>query len=779
MGEEGAWLWLLEWQLSKFQPNRWKRLPKGTKIRLISTSGLEKLFSAFASGIRPVDFLIDNRDIAAEPGILRGDLCVNEDFVVVTETAFGQVLAPYVENAIEAVIVWQGILKPSLYHSPSPHIHILECFEETTTLRELEIGKLDWTVREILEDVQKEWRNKGKSVSFRPTWWTSAIQPDFGSYEGREVPFCPLNRRLNQVQMYEKALFKVLNSTVLIAEHRLPLVEFRPREKLGIGLENLGKTCFLNAVLQCLLHIPVFAQYLLYEYEPKSDFSLCSLLRQLLIDTYSNEKLSVVRPDTVFEKLRETHNYEKRTREDANEVFLVILDILQKEQKQINQVKLPETGREDMDAWLDYLQQEPSVKSELFGGLQEQRLICSICQHQQVHTLPFCSLSLDLPSPRTFSITIVSFDPIQPQNVLKLESNTLLEENAIIHSVRELVISETGNPNVILGENRNCLLESRIGLSNLVTSSSFIALELPTLEADLRLILVDFYSRTDPLCTRVIGVHRGVRLAEVISEVIYLLVQVEAAKEGRISGWLGRSNSEHTFRHYLNDGELVFLAQNERVEPIARLREQGIETVGDLCINLGDKIPRFRFISGNYSSAAKGHLKTIIPTSGLFRSFFAPKPDSKLTVTLLQMLDFTLCDKPLNEEDLLPCPHCEHPTQHIVTLRILKFPRILPLVFQRVRVLPTQLSKSFIQIQYPVEGLDLGSREMGVGWDPAVYDLQAVVQHKGGSLTKGHYVACAEDPASMRWVTFNDEQVEQGEALVDGAYMLFYVRRLD
>ena len=115
MAEEGAWLWLLEWQLSKFQPNRWKRLPKGTKVRLVSTPDLERLFSAFESGVRPVNFRVDCSDIAEEPGKLKAHLRVNEDFTVVPEAAYAQVLFPYVPQAIEAVIVWQGVLQPSLF----------------------------------------------------------------------------------------------------------------------------------------------------------------------------------------------------------------------------------------------------------------------------------------------------------------------------------------------------------------------------------------------------------------------------------------------------------------------------------------------------------------------------------------------------------------------------------------------------------------------------------------------------------------------------------------
>lgn len=777
MGEEGAWLWLQAWQLTKSQENHWKRLPKGTKVRLVSTNGLESLYKAFQSGSRPVSFLIDNLDITTEAGQLRSYMHLNEHYTVVPEAAFSHVLSTYISQAVEGYVVWEGVLQPSLFLAGSS-LHVLECFEDKSTLIEVSLEGLNCTTEDTVERVERTWGNRDGSLPPKPTWWTCANQPSFSSYDGRKVTFCPLNRRLIQIKPDNKSLWKVLNSTCLIAEHRLPLADLRPQEKLGVGLENLGKTCFMNAILQCLLHIPLFLQYILHNYTPIRDHSLVSLLHDLITSTYWDEKTSTVKPLEVFQKLCEVHNYDKRTREDANEVFLVILDILHSEQRVERRPQLLETGREEVDAWVACMQQEPSLKSELFSGLQQQRLLCTICQQQQSHTLPFCSLSLDLPSPRSFSITIVPFDPTRPQVIRTFNSNIPLEDNAIIHNVRELVISETGNPNVILGENRNMLLEARIGLSNMVTSNSFIALELPTLEADLRLILVDFYTRSEPLCTRVISVHKGVGIGEVISDVIYYLVQVEAAKEMKLVGWLSRSSSESTFRQYRRDSEFLFLSQNDQLEPIPNLQSQGLDTIGDLCLNLGDKLPRFRFTSGTFSSNAKAHLRTINPISSRIWSLFSPKQDSNLTVTLHQLLDFTLCDKPLNEEDLLMCSHCQRPTQHVVSTRIMRFPRILTLVFQRVRVMPTQLSKSFIQIQYPVEGLDLGEREIGANEDPPMYDLQAVVQHKGGSLTKGHYVALAEDPASMRWVTYNDTSVEPGEALVDGAYMLFYVRRL-
>jgi hypothetical protein len=266
--------------------------------------------------------------------------------------------------------------------------------------------------------------------------------------------------------------------------------------------------------------------------------------------------------------------------------------------------------------------------------------------------------------------------------------------------------------------------------------------------------------------------------------VIYYLVQVEEAVKGSrsVAGymtWLNGSSNEATFQQYKEDGKLVFVAQDEGVVSMAELMEQGVETIGDLCFNLGDKMPRFRFTSGKFSYGAKGHLKTVQSSSNLIQTFFFSNVDSGLTATLLQLLEFTLRDKPLNEEDLLNCPECQRPTQHIAHLQVLKFPSILPVVFQRVRLLPTQLTKSLINIEYPKEGLDLRELEKGVGCDPAVYDLKAAIQHTGGSLTKGHYVARAEDPVSLQWVNFDDTSVTPGNADVEGVYMLFYTRRLD
>ena len=778
---DGTWLWLLEWQLVRSHKNRWKRFPKGTKVRLVSTRGLEGLYQAFAaSDVRPVSFTIDNSDIMTEAGFLKPDLEPNDHYTVVPEGCFMQVLQAYVPHALEAWITWESVLNPNVFLPSSP-LRILHCFDKETHGINVPLVYPDYTVEALLNTLVKPEQENSKQIS----WWTYCDGLEIGTLNAEKWELCWYNEHLRPIIPSNKPILKVLNSHTLVAEHRTKrILEYQLVAKLGLGLENLGKTCFLNAVLQCLLHIPLFLQYIMHECDNCEANSIARMFKQLIKYTYSNEDKPTVQPVDIFEKLCEVHPYDKKTREDANEVFLVLLDILQRETPPREALPTPVPENSEISAWLAQLQLEPVIKSDLFGGLQQQLLTCSICQHSQTHVLPFCSLSLDLPPPRSFSITFVYFDPTKAQLLLQLESDIPLEENAIIHSIRELVIAKTGNPNVVVGENKNLLLESRIGLSNMVTSSSFIALELPILDENSRLMLVDFYSQNSPLCTRAISVHRAVRLVDLISDVIYYLVQVEEAVKGSQSvggfvSWLKRSSNEAKFQQYKEDGKLLFVAQDEGLVSMAQFIEQGVETIGDLCFNLGDKMPRFRFTSGNFSYGAKGHLKTVQSSSSLLQGFFFSNVDSGLTATLLQLLEFTLRDKPLNEEDLLHCPECQRATQHIAHLQVLRFPSILPVVFQRVRLLPTQLTKSLIQIQYPKEGLDLRELEKGVGCDPAVYDLKAAIQHTGGSLTKGHYVASAEDPVSLQWVHFDDTSVTPGNADVEGVYMLFYTRRLD
>ncbi|KAJ3443633.1 ubiquitin carboxyl-terminal hydrolase [Anaeramoeba flamelloides] len=110
-----------------------------------------------------------------------------------------------------------------------------------------------------------------------------------------------------------------------------PFMKWKKKQKIGKGLVNLGNTCFLNSVLQCLTYIPIFTQYLLSGDHSKNCKSkkfciLCALEQHV--------KNVFFRPNKINQSLRYIVLNVKKLgksirigrQEDAHEFLLALLE---------------------------------------------------------------------------------------------------------------------------------------------------------------------------------------------------------------------------------------------------------------------------------------------------------------------------------------------------------------------------------------------------------------------------------------------------------------------
>ncbi|AMD19586.1 HCL565Wp [Eremothecium sinecaudum] len=202
-----------------------------------------------------------------------------------------------------------------------------------------------------------------------------------------------------------------------------------------IGLSNLGNTCYMNAALQCLVHIPEFRDYFLYdayEKEINSDnplgykghialavanliHSLFDLRRNVSIYSPRNFKTTISHLNSLFAGYQQ---------QDSQEFLAFLLDGLHEDLNRIKEkpyVEKPELNTEDNiakfeaikkladETWAKHKLRNKSVILDLFVGLYKSTLVCPECEKVSITFDPYNELTLPLPVESTWSGNIILF----------------------------------------------------------------------------------------------------------------------------------------------------------------------------------------------------------------------------------------------------------------------------------------------------------------------------------------------------------------------------------
>lgn len=183
------------------------------------------------------------------------------------------------------------------------------------------------------------------------------------------------------------------------------------------GLRNIGNTCFMNSVLQCLSNTRPLLEYLADDKYCDDINTTLSCMKGALIKAFgivikelwrSGEKDAVVNTTALKSQVqRFAPRFMGYSQQDAQEFLRYLLEGLHEDVNRVTVKPKPILTEIDdnlsdtakaAEAWSRYLRMEDSRVGDIFVGQLKSTLRCTHCHHDSVTFDPFWDLSLPIPS---------------------------------------------------------------------------------------------------------------------------------------------------------------------------------------------------------------------------------------------------------------------------------------------------------------------------------------------------------------------------------------------
>ncbi|KAG0037962.1 hypothetical protein BGZ82_001418 [Podila clonocystis] len=200
---------------------------------------------------------------------------------------------------------------------------------------------------------------------------------------------------------------------------------------VGPGLGNMGNTCFLNSVLQCLTYTPPLAMYLLSSQHgdscKASGFCMMCLLEKHVMRCFSHNLKESIYPKVIVGRLR---NIGKQFRigrqEDSHEFARYLIDALQK------------SCLEGYDSKMDNRIKETTFIHQVFGGYFQSQVKCMKCGYESNTYETYLDVSLDIKGAE--SVQSAFRDYIKPEILSKSNQYKCDKCKVLVNARKQMTI---------------------------------------------------------------------------------------------------------------------------------------------------------------------------------------------------------------------------------------------------------------------------------------------------------------------------------------------------
>ncbi|XP_064621889.1 ubiquitin carboxyl-terminal hydrolase 31-like [Lineus longissimus] len=604
------------------------------------------------------------------------------------------------------------------------------------------------------------------------------------------------------------------------------------------GLRNHGNTCFMNAVLQCLGHTDILAEYFVTD-QYKADISrgdksnakkfgskgeVTEHLAVLLKSLWSCQYTPEISSDFKSVVGKYGSQYRGGGQHDAQEFFLWLLDKVHEDlntaAKKKYRANKSSHGRSDdlvaAEALANHMRNNNSFVYDLFQALYRSSLHCPRCEGESNTFDPFLCVSLPIPQKkyRPVFVTVVYLDA-QPKQV---RIGLMMEWLDRVKDLRTKLAEDTGIPAKQLMLTEICYdgfhrtFRDNQPLSDIHETDGVFAIQMPV--PYIETLKANQYPEQDYI-------------------VIVLLNKVGVGPKSRKFGYpivmqLPRDSTfvevEDAILRHMKDQVKPGILQQE-IGAIMKLK--AIDDISGKCYLPTDvECPLYteavdRALSFCTFDGLMTHIKLVAEWDpemkqkllGDVTDFIEEHVSvrqakqsqlSPVLSTLEECFELYTKEEKLGPDDSWICSKCQRRQQGTIkSLNLWSLPDILVIHLKRFKQIGSRRTKLNNLVSFPVQGLEMsqynGKRgtdskmmDMYLSFSPwrrqrlttptdddSVYDLYAVCNHYG-NMVGGHYTAFCKNPYDDQWYSFDDTKVtplQEDQIITRNAYMLFYQRR--